>query len=854
MIYCPRCGTANREGSRFCNDCGQKLGTHTRIKCPHCGSMNSVQNVFCDECGGRLLPTPEAPAGEPGPTIKGLSLPTKAPAPEEAQDEGEAPEPGGDAPAWLRALGDSWSAGPRAETPAGEEGDEIPDWLQDLRASLPEQDTSEAQGADGEVPEWLDDMRNQGEEPEVEPDASTPDDGEEEQVGGWLDEFEPLEEEDQMPDQEDEAGELPGWLAGLDLSGNEDEEESPLAEGEAEETTADKIDEPAKDQDEAEIRTAEAEGAERPVWLTALDLTGQGEKGETQSEAGDELPAGTDEPEMAEDEVELPAVGGEGAGSPEWLTALDLSGEAVPSDPGGEAGQEGEEDEVDDEDPPAELLESEGMEEDPALPLAEGDDIEAPEWLAALGLVGAQVEEAPPEEETLEEEAPAEESAAEAPADELGMPEAELPDWLDALRPPETEAEVLSGEDMAAAGEVPDWLVLSDEEMEEGQGLARADIPAWLLALKPIELRQEEETVEEEAPEVEELPEEGGLLAGLTGTLPVEMLVAQPRAVTSPAIGELPTSDTPQARLFAEIVRRPPESAPKPMQQPQAVLISRLPLWIIYLALIAVVTVPLLIGEPLLVRPADPSAAVESLYQSVESLEAGSPVLVAFDYDPTTSGEMDVLARTVVGHLMDRGAGVVAVSLLPAGPATAEMVLDGAAQGRPGYAEDPGQFYANLGYLPGQVAAVRLLGQSVERALPRDFRATPLAELEAAARVTDIESFALIVELAATQETLRWWVEQAGTPYEVPLSAAVSASVEPIARAYYETESRQLEGLIAGVPGAAEYDALVNNQDVLEGPVAMRLDAQLAGHLVFILVLVVGAVVQSTRRKAGRGQ
>jgi len=250
MIYCPKCGTANREGSRFCNDCGHKLGTHTRIKCPHCGSMNSVQNVFCDECGGRLLPTPEAPHGEAGPSIKGLSLPTKAPAPEEAPGEGEAPGSGGDVPAWLRALGDSWSADAGAEEPAGEEGDEIPDWLQDLRASLPDQDTDEAQGAEGEVPDWLDDMRAQADGQEVDPDASTPDDSQGEEAGGWLDELEPLEEEGQVPGHEGEAGEAPGWMATLNLSGNEGEEESPLVEGETEEAAADWIDEPTMDKDE----------------------------------------------------------------------------------------------------------------------------------------------------------------------------------------------------------------------------------------------------------------------------------------------------------------------------------------------------------------------------------------------------------------------------------------------------------------------------------------------------------------------------------------------------------------------------------------------------------------------------
>jgi hypothetical protein len=245
MIYCPKCGTANREGSRFCNDCGHKLGTHTRIKCPHCGSMNSVQNVFCDDCGGRLLPTPDAPAGEPGPAIKGLSLPTKAAAPEEAPDggqvpdEGEAAEPGGDVPAWLRALGDGWSADPKEEVPAGEEGDEIPDGLQDLRASLPEQDAEEPEAAEGDVPDSLDEVDAPADDQDLELDEITPDDEEEEEIGGWLDELEPLDEEDLEPDDEGEAGELPDWIAAMDLSGNEGDEEPPLAEGEADETAAD---------------------------------------------------------------------------------------------------------------------------------------------------------------------------------------------------------------------------------------------------------------------------------------------------------------------------------------------------------------------------------------------------------------------------------------------------------------------------------------------------------------------------------------------------------------------------------------------------------------------------------------
>lgn len=49
MIYCSNCGTANRDGSRFCNECGSRLGTLE--PCPSCGFQNSSTARFCNNCG-----------------------------------------------------------------------------------------------------------------------------------------------------------------------------------------------------------------------------------------------------------------------------------------------------------------------------------------------------------------------------------------------------------------------------------------------------------------------------------------------------------------------------------------------------------------------------------------------------------------------------------------------------------------------------------------------------------------------------------------------------------------------------------------------------------------------------------
>ena len=98
--------------------------------------------------------------------------------------------------------------------------------------------------------------------------------------------------------------------------------------------------------------------------------------------------------------------------------------------------------------------------------------------------------------------------------------------------------------------------------------------------------------------------------------------------------------------------------------------------WILYAILIAVVAVPIIVGKPLLLRTIETTAATVDMHTAIEALDSLDPVLVAFDYDPTSSGEMDLIARALIGDLMDQEARVVVVSLLPAGPASAQTLLD----------------------------------------------------------------------------------------------------------------------------------------------------------------------------------
>ncbi|UCF85603.1 MAG: AAA family ATPase, partial [Desulfobacteraceae bacterium] len=56
-MKCPSCQVDNREGAKFCNECGTKLD----IVCPACGNSNRPGSKFCDECGQNLSLSPERP-------------------------------------------------------------------------------------------------------------------------------------------------------------------------------------------------------------------------------------------------------------------------------------------------------------------------------------------------------------------------------------------------------------------------------------------------------------------------------------------------------------------------------------------------------------------------------------------------------------------------------------------------------------------------------------------------------------------------------------------------------------------------------------------------------------------------
>ncbi|MGB9888427.1 MAG: hypothetical protein ACPLTQ_02015, partial [Anaerolineae bacterium] len=351
---------------------------------------------------------------------------------------------------------------------------------------------------------------------------------------------------------------------------------------------------------------------------------------------------------------------------------------------------------------------------------------------------------------------------------------------------------LIEGEELLGTtpGGIPDWLKEAPEEAPpEFGGLVPAEIPEWLRALQP----REEVTAEEEPAETE------GFLIGLRGLLPIGTGLDMP-ATAQPSLPRAPSPATvARAELLQGLLSRPlvtpPTAEAREVPRQSGWTLTRLLVGII---LLAAILLPMLVRLPLFGPPTAPTA--EALFATVNQLPGNTPVLIAWEYGPAESDEMDRVASPLIEHLLRREARLIVVSTRLEGPAAAEALL----ASRMADPSARSQRIANLGYLPGQAAGVReALGNLDGRT--EAITGVPASQLEAMANVHSVADVGMVVVLAAQPDDLRTWLEQISVANPgVPVVAGVSARVELLSTPYLA--AGQLRGMVAGLTGGAVYE------------------------------------------------
>ena len=660
--------------------------------------------------------------------------------------------------------------------------------------SAPQVESAEDETSfDTELPAWL---QGADEVPKDEIESGLP---------AWMSSEEPtLASESQEITPSTGEGDLPEWLASL---GEETEEASPPQEAEqsAAQSTTDWL--ASLGEETTEITPEEgtpqpATESEAPDWESSLGE--KGHEGISQLEA--EEPAATEEmpdwlASIGEESSETPQEAQPAGESelPDWLSSL---GEESAAAEGEEFGPSAEP--VEEPQPPAEA--------------------EVPDWLASMG------------EETTETEQPIEEPEISA----LGEGEA-TPAFVD------DEGKPISAEDVEAifSMDMPDWLSDAEEATEreppttsaetQGDDLRPADLPDWVQAMRPVE----SVIPETEGEAAEEQPmEQRGPLAGLRGVLPSIPGVgptSKPKAFSI----KLQASEDQQssAALLEQILAE--EISPKPVSTQKVVLTQRLLRWVVTILLLMVIIGAIFSGTQINPMPTSVPVETSAALNYIQStLPADAPVLLVFDYQASLSGELHAAAAPLIDQMLTlQHPRLTLLSSTPVGSGLAERFIEPFTTPT-NHNYQRGQNFIDLGYLPGGASGVLSFSMDPEITKPLTITGENAWSTVVLQNVKQLSDFAAIILLTDDIETARIWIEQTESVRgDAQFLVVSSAQSGPMLMPY--VQSGQIDGMVTGLDGSAPIEQVNSGRP---GMVRRYWDAYGFGLLTAVVLITIGSL------------
>ncbi len=720
---------------------------------------------------------------------------------------------------WMKSLGNELRAGAQepgepalaasASNVPPASSEDFPDWLKGLQEESASSSQPAAPQESGDMPSWLSDLPGEpAAQTPVEPPVSpTP----AEELPDWLDQFKDKTTAP-APEPAADADSTPDWLAGLSSTG---------------------IAIPAAAESLPEAEAAPSSGlestGEMPDWLNQL-----------KQKASEPETASGSEPDWLNSFGTEPGTptSAPGESTPEWLSNLEQKSGAGSGTPAAVFGGE----------------------------IVDGGAVpgEAPDWLSKLQADMSAAQQAEEQQEEFEVAPPVKKDTGPLPDWLSGIEttEAAASAAPALIVGDESNASGQEGE-AAFAMETPDWLSkLKPEEREKAaqaepetageENLEAAELPSWVQAMRPVEAVVSAEPKTTPLEEVGGPVEQSGPLAGLQGVLPAAPGLGPLRKPPAYSIKLQVTENQQKYAAYLERLVSQETQAKGPGAARLAS--SRLWRWLITALLFAVVLLSLLTGVPSMPESGLQPPEMVDAFTAVGNLAPDSAVLVVFDYDPALFGELEAAAAPVIDHLLVQGPRLAIISTSPTGPALAEQFL---LETQASHQYKRGVQYVDLGYLAGGPTGV--LG------FASNPRATSGADgdwdLPPLANVDELSDFALIIILTDNADTGRVWIEQTraaidnDTPAytdDTPILMAISAQAEPMLLPYYD--SGQVQGIVTGLVGGKTYEETRDQSGLASGYWGAFSMATTAAVLLITGGAVWGALTSARARKNKTGE
>lgn len=269
----------------------------------------------------------------------------------------------------------------------------------------------------------------------------------------------------------------------------------------------------------------------------------------------------------------------------------------------------------------------------------------------------------------------------------------------------------------------------------------------------------------------------------------------------------------------------------------------------IFLCMMLAVAIPILFQKTF---PEVPTQLVQDVFDEVEKLPEGSNVMLAFDYDPASEGELDPMATAFVRHCCEKNHKMYFIALWPVGT---RMIEDKISRVIEKYYPDKvyGEDYVNLGFKPGAEGVLKVIGTDMKKLFTTDYRNTSIDDIPMTREIKSVKDMDIILNVSAGYPGTKEWVQYVATPYKVKIAGGCTGVQAPLLYPYIPN---QLLGLLGAIKGAAEYEAALAERyprwkDPRYNEGLRRMSPQLVAHVLIVVLILLANVIYFVEKRKG---
>ncbi|HNT34046.1 MAG TPA: hypothetical protein PKH07_03520 [bacterium] len=261
---------------------------------------------------------------------------------------------------------------------------------------------------------------------------------------------------------------------------------------------------------------------------------------------------------------------------------------------------------------------------------------------------------------------------------------------------------------------------------------------------------------------------------------------------------------------------------------------------IIFLLVGIAVALPIIFRLPIPIPVVTPE--VMGVYERIEALPSNAGVFMVFDYEPATTPELNPMAEALLRHCFQKNLRVVCATLYSSAPGIMESLLKEVGDR---YGKKAGIDYTLLGYRAGGYAVILRIVDNLKKGFPRDYYDNLTTEAPVLEGLDRLKDFAYLMCLH-DDSTIQTWVtygyERTGIPMASGCTAVMATGSYPLLHA------KQINGILGGLKGAAEYEKCLN----YEGVAHQGMFSQSVVHMLIIAMIVLGNVGHFLRHRRNR--